>query len=109
MNQESAWDRAHSLTVSCLRFVRLLELVSAARFVLGRGKGGGIWRVVWLGLTPRQEVRSAFASCVRQGALCEARASHCVCSELQGFKRVLFSSKLNVFAMAGPVRAAQAN
>ena len=41
MNQESAWDRAHSLTVSCLRFVRLLELVSAARFVLGRGKGGG--------------------------------------------------------------------
>ena len=37
-------DPVRSIVVSCLRFVRfvrLLELVSAGPFVLGCGKGGG--------------------------------------------------------------------
>ena len=40
MDLGSVRHRACRVTVSYLRFVRLLELVLAARFVVGRGKEG---------------------------------------------------------------------
>ena len=55
----------------------------------------------WLGATPRQQRTIALCLWVHEEALCEARAPHFACCELQGLKCASFWLLLDVLDAGG--------